>query len=169
LDPTPPTKAATEDALDKITASRIMTRNVLAVEPDWSVERLVQFLADHGISGAPVVSDSVPIGVVSLTDVARNGALGERKPPEVHAYYRQGLEKVVAREELAAFRIDVESQTTVRDIMTPVVFSVDENSTVQEVAHAMITGRIHRVLVTRAGKIVGIISAIDLVALVRDM
>jgi CBS domain-containing protein len=57
----------------------------------------------------------------------------------------------------------------VGDIMTPLVFSVAEDATVQEVAAAMITGRIHRVFVTRAGALVGIISAMDLLPLVRDM
>ena len=49
------------------------------------------------------------------------------------------------------------------------VFSVDETASVQEVASAMITGRIHRVLVTRHNKMVGIISSLDLLSFVRDM
>lgn len=158
-----------EASVKNITASQVMTHEVLSASPDWSVDRLVTFLTDHNISGAPVVSEKgVPIGVVSLTDVARNGALTERSsnaPP----YYRQGLEKVVGRHELAEFHVDFESQTTVGEIMTPVVFSVDEGATVQEVASAMVTGHIHRVLVTRAKKMVGIISSMDLLELVRDM
>jgi hypothetical protein len=39
----------------------------------------------------------------------------------------------------------------------------------EEVASAMVTGHIHRVLVTRAKKMVGIISSMDLLELVRDM
>jgi CBS domain-containing protein len=163
-------EAAVEAPLDKITASQVMTREVLTVGPDWSIDRLVEFLSNHAISGAPVVSEeNVPMGVVSLTDVARNGALAERRPAEVHTYYGPGLEKTLGREDFAAFRVDVESQTTVREIMTPVVFSVDDESTVREVANAMITGRIHRVIVTRAQKMVGIISSMDLLPLVRDM
>jgi CBS domain-containing protein len=52
--------------------------------------------------------------------------------------------------------------------MTGVVFSVDEDATVEEVANMMVTGRIHRVFVTRAGKIVGVISSLDLLPLVVD-
>jgi len=152
------------------TASQVMTREVLTVGPDWPVSQLVEFLCDHSISGAPVVSDQdVPVGVVSLTDVARSGSLSERPASEAPSYYRHGLERMVAREELAAFRVEVESQTTVREIMTPMVFSVDETASVQEVASAMITGRIHRVLVTRHNKMVGIISSLDLLSFVRDM
>lgn len=158
------------ESTKKVTAAQVMTRDVLTVNADWSVERLVEFFADHSISGAPVVSDaSKPIGVVSLTDVARTGALGERSNGEVPAFYRNELAKIAARDELRGMHVATESQTTVGDIMTPMVFSVDEDATVQEVAEAMITGRIHRVFVTRAGKLVGIVSAMDLLPLVRDM
>ncbi len=155
--------------MNKVTASQVMTRDVLSARPDWSVDQLVEFLTEHGISGAPVLSDhDEPIGVVSLTDVARNGAITERSA-EAPDYYRHGLEQIVGREQLAAFRVEVESETTVADIMTPVLFSVDQDASVQEVAGAMVTGRIHRVLVTRAKKVVGIISSMDLLPLVRDM
>ncbi len=58
---------------------------------------------------------------------------------------------------------------TVRDIMTPTIFRVDENATVQQVAGTMIRGRIHRVFVTQEEKGVGIISAADMLRVIRDM
>jgi CBS domain-containing protein len=159
-----------EAPVKQITAAQVMTRQVLTVRADWPVNRLVKFLVDHSISGAPVVSEQeVPIGVVSLTDVARNGEFVKRNQSEVHAFYRHGLERIVGREELGAFRVEVESHTTVREIMTPVVFSVEQEATVQEVANTMITGRIHRVIVTGASRIVGIISSLDLLPVVRAM
>jgi CBS domain-containing protein len=144
-----------------------MTREVLTVGADWPVDRLAEFLTNHSISGAPVVDDGgTPVGVVSLTDVVRSGAYVERATSHAPASHARGLELVAGRE--AALRVDLPSETLTRDIMTPVVFSVDEQATVQEVAHMMVTGRIHRVLVTRAGKIVGIISSLDLLPLVVD-
>ena len=110
-----------------------------------------------------------PIGVVSLTDVARNGGLGEHGSADAHGFYKNELASVVARDEMRGLHVETESATTVGDIMTPLVFSVDESVPVQEVAEAMITGRIHRVFVTHAGALVGIISAMDLLPLVRDM
>jgi CBS domain-containing protein len=38
-----------------------------------------------------------------------------------------------------------------------------------EVADVMVRGRVHRVLVTRNGKVAGIISALDLVRALRDL
>lgn len=157
--------------MKKITAGQVMTHNVLTASPEWPVNRLVEFLTNHSITGAPVVTETRDlVGVVSLTDVARSGELAERAPAkEVHAYYRHGLERLVAREEMSRFRVDLESATTVRDIMTPMLFAVEEDAAVQDVAEMMITGRIHRVLVKRDGKMVGIITSLDLLPLVRDM
>ena len=156
--------------MSNVTASQVMTAEVLSVGPDWTVERLVEFLVDHTITGAPVVSDhGMPIGVVSLTDIARSGLLGARSESAASPYFTEGLERRLGHEELGRFRIVTESQTTVREIMTSVVFSVDEHAPVQEVAEAMITGRIHRVLVTRGKKLVGIVSSMDLLPLVRDL
>jgi len=48
--------------------------------------------------------------------------------------------------------------------MTPVVCSVEESTPVEEVARTMRQRHIHRVVVERAGKVVGIISPLDLLA-----
>lgn len=155
----------------KITAVQMMTRDVKTAVADWPVDRLLEFFTDNAISGAPVVSDDdTPIGVVSLTDVARAGmAGGPSSAADVPAYYQEGLERFVDPDEMESFQVDHGSGVTVRDIMTPMVFSVQEHATVQEIAEVMITGRIHRVLVTREGKMVGIITSMDLLPLVRDL
>ena len=119
-------------------------------------------------SGAPVVDGKgALIGVVSLNDIARGSTLSASRSPEAHAFYSHGLERAVAREETARFRVD-DSPTTVRQIMTPMIFSVDASAPVQEVADTMIRGHIHRLFVMERGNMVGVISALDLLSLVRD-
>ena len=55
-----------------LTAYQVMTTEVLAVEADWSIERLCEFLIVNSISGAPVQSKGGNlIGVVSLSDIVR--------------------------------------------------------------------------------------------------
>jgi CBS domain-containing protein len=147
-----------------------MTRNVLTARPEWSIGQLVEFLTDHSISGAPVLAaDDTPLGVVSVTDIARSSTFVDKGDGHAPAYFTQGLERFVAREEVRNFRGEGASDATVEDIMTPMVFGVEENATVQEVADAMIRGRIHRVFVTSKGKMVGVISSMDLLPIVRDM
>ena len=58
---------------------------------------------------------------------------------------------------------------TVGEIMTPMVFEVAEDLPVQQVASTMVRGRIHRVFVTRERKIVGVITALDVLRLISEV
>jgi CBS domain-containing protein len=53
--------------------------------------------------------------------------------------------------------------------MTPLVFEVPPDATINTIADIMARGRIHRVFVSHAGKIQGVVSALDLVRVLRDM
>jgi len=46
---------------------------------------------------------------------------------------------------------------------------VSEEDSVQDVAETMIKGRIHRVFVTREGKLKGIVTALDMLQVIRDI
>jgi predicted transcriptional regulator len=153
-------------------AKDIMNPEILAVGLDWSIDRLADFLIEHSISGAPVTSeDGKLLGVVSLTDIVRQQAL----PGKDEQWYRRGdyyldeLEHQYAREELRSFRLASEPYVTARDIMTRKIFSVNEDTAIQQVADAMIRGCIHRVFVTRNNKLVGIISSSDMLKVIRGM
>ena len=155
-----------------LTAKDVMEKEVLAVQVHWSVDRLAAFLVENSISGAPVVSSSGKlVGVVSLTDIVRYRSLPVKNPETEgpHDYYLNGLELQYSPHELASFRVDSESSVTVRDIMTGIIFEVNQDTKIQQVADAMIRGRIHRVFVTRRGKLKGIITALDLLNVIRDL
>ena len=62
-----------------------------------------------------------------------------------------------------------ESDETVGEIMTPSILAVDEEMPIGKVAAKMIDARIHRLLVTRDRKIVGILSTTDLLGLLVDV
>ena len=146
-----------------------MTRGVLTVDADWSVAELSTFLEDHAISGAPVLDfEGALVGVVSRTDIARGEMFADWPTAGPHAFYSPGIERAVAREEAPGFRAIGDPPTTVRQIMTPMIFSVEASAPVQEVADTMIRGRIHRLFVMEDTKMVGVISSLDLLSLVRD-
>jgi CBS domain-containing protein len=152
-------------------AKDIMTQNVLTAKADWSMERLAEFFSANSISGAPVISeDEKLIGVVSLTDIVLRNTLPEEETRwnETHEYYVRALEHHYSRGEISSFCIGSEPLVTVRDIMTPTIFSVDEDATVQQVADTMLKERIHRVFVTRGGSVVGIIATPDMLKVIRD-
>jgi CBS domain-containing protein len=53
----------------------------------------------------------------------------------------------------------------VQDIMTPAVYTVRDDAPVAMLARTMVAGRIHRLFVTRGGRIVGIVTSLDLLKL----
>lgn len=161
-----------EQQAGNYTISNIMQSEVLAVGADWSLEKLAGFLVDNSISGAPVTdADGELIGVVSLTDIVRQNSLPDSGPEAItaHDVYRYELERHLSTDELRAFNTSYESPVLVRDIMTPMIFKVDEDASVQEVADTMLRGRIHRVFVTRGKKLTGIVTALDMLQVIRDL
>lgn len=151
-------------------ARDVMSPDLLTVSPDMTVAELAEFLVENEISGAPVADvDGQLIGVVSLSDVARD--IGGRDQavlshPEPDFYLR-GWEEKFNAEDLAGLRI-AESDTTVGEIMTPSIFAVDEETPIGQVAERMIDSKIHRMLVTREKKPVGILTTTDLLGLLVE-
>jgi len=156
----------------QLKAKDLMNAHVISVPAHWTIEELGQFLVEKAISGAPVVDeDGTFIGVVSLTDIVRQESYMElgMQADEPHDYYLHGWENRLTADDLSGFHIEERPQITVREIMTPMIFKVDENTPVQEIADTMVDGRVHRLLVTREGKIVGIITTMDILKVIRDM
>lgn len=159
-------------SLTDLTARDIMTTDVVVARPDWPVGRLADFFMEHDISGAPVVDDDDGlVGVVSLTDLGEHQSLpGDTLPrPHTQQSYHLPLDDEYAAEDLDTFRTQEWDDATVADLMTPMVFDVREDASVQEVAGLMVKGRIHRVVVTRNGELAGIITALDLMTVLRDL
>lgn len=142
-----------------ITAGDLMNPEILTVDADMTVRELAAFLVENEISGAPVQDDEGRIvGVVSLVDVAAVHSEGDEDAQ------RTGLPFVRGH----AGEPDGDGgrdSLTVADIMTPMVYSVTEDAAVSEVAAAMLKGHLHRVLVTREDRAIGIISTSDLLGL----
>jgi CBS domain-containing protein len=64
--------------------------------------------------------------------------------------------------------VEAHAQMSVADVMTPMVFEVDASATVSAIAESMVRGRVHRVFVVEHGKVVGVVSALDLLQLLVD-
>ncbi len=157
-------------SMRKISASDLMNSDVLTVPEDMTVRELATFLIDHQISGAPVVDrQGKPVGVVSMADIVAVASEdseigGEEANPQ---FYVRDLEDQFNGEDLGDIHVEDEG-LTVADIMTPSVYSVGEDATVSEVASTMLSGHVHRLLVTRGEEVVGIISTSDLLGLLVD-
>jgi CBS domain-containing protein len=148
------------------TARDVMTRNVLKVKEEMTVHELATFLTENEITGAPVENQNGKlVGVVSIWDIALTEA--EQATIEVehsHSSIYSDTKKRLNREEALTLHIEDEG-LQVKDIMTPVAYSVPEDTPVCEIAKTMIAGRVHRLLVTKNNHMVGIVTTMDLLKL----
>jgi CBS domain-containing protein len=129
------------------TARDLMSANPVSIESTATVPEVLAFLTDTGYSAAPVIDEAgQPIGVVSRTDVV----VYERSLTSAPATVG---EKLVVR---------------ARDLMTPAVFSVSPETPAADVIGQMVDLNVHRLFVLdRAGVIIGVISALDLLRQLR--
>jgi CBS domain-containing protein len=145
----------------------VMSPHVLTVDPDMTVHQLATFLTDNQISGAPVRDrNGRLLGMVSLTDIAE-GESDEgvfRTDSSDPAASVHGWEDEATSDEMRPLHVEA-TESLVRDIMTPTTYSVSHDTPVSSLARTMIAGRIHRLLVVRDGKVVGIVTSLDLLKL----
>ncbi len=152
-------------------AKDIMNPGLLVVREGMSVEDLAVFFTENEISGAPVIAHAGSlVGVVSLSDLARSvtasgNVAPDRSDPD---YFVRGWEDRYNPEDLKQLRI-VAEEVTVRDLMSTVVHCIAENTSVAECARRMLSGHLHRVLVTRGDRLLGIITTFDLLRLVAEV
>lgn len=143
-----------------LTAEDLMTPNPLSLEESLSLREAIAFLIDRGISGAPVIDKSGrPVGVLSQSDVM----VHDRETVEHIAPVEHESGAPLPRDMRRGFQIEKVDRTQVRDLMTPVVFSVALSTTAAKVVEQMCELNVHRLFVVdRNGILVGVISALDI-------
>ena len=136
-----------------------MTKEVITVKPETTIEELARLLMKQQISGAPVVDDKGKIvGIVTENDlISKNSRL---HIPTIlrlfDAYIPLGTSKMESD-------IRKMAASTVEDICTKEIITVDEEASVEYIATIMTEKRIHILPVVREGKLVGIIGKKDLI------
>lgn len=137
-------------------AHDVMTANVVTVTPDLSVRDAAALLLERRISGAPVLAaDGSLLGIISEGDLLRRVEIGT--DPTRRARW---LDFFSARADADAY---VKSHALhVEDVMTRNVISVDEETTLSEIASLMESRGVKRVPVLRDGRVVGIVSRANL-------
>jgi len=154
------------------TAKDIMSRKVVVVPENMGIRELANLLTENMITGAPVIDEQGRlVGVVSAMDIVRYFS-HEDKNIESDRHTQPAFDlrewaDGVDFEELKHFHVeDYDEPTWVSEIMTPVVFEVNEDTPLTEIAAMMVRGRIHRVIVTRNRRVAGIVTSLDVLKVV---
>lgn len=133
----------------------IMTRDVIAVAPETSVHEAARRMADHEVSGLPVVDDTGKVvGIVSDGDLIVRQK-GQERLPLWRLFF--GDAERLAREYQKAHG------TTVGEVMTRSVITVSPDLPIDSAAAILDRHQIRRVPVVADGQLVGIVSRGDLV------
>ncbi len=126
----------TREAMFETPVREYMSHSLISARPSTPLVEIERTLEERDISSVVITGeDGAPLGIVSMTDMLRASlaiARGERGKASVAG-----------------------------DVMQTAVIGVDEGQTVREAAQAMVTYRIHRVLVNRGDKAVGMLATRD--------
>lgn len=140
----------------------LIHRDVVVIESERTLPELEALLLQHHISGVPVVEAGTGelLGVVSQSDIVRH--LSQRQPgPSV------GFHDTIWFDIMMPNLSPDSSQVRVKEIMTPYIHFATEDATVAEVLDLMLENHIHRVVITRQRRLVGVVTSLDLLRLYR--
>ena len=143
-----------------LTARDIMTREVVTIQAEASVEDLAKLLEEHRIGGAPVLDrNGALVGVVTQSDLVQRSRDMELPPAlnildihlflETPSHFKKRLEKLLGGR--------------VKDVMTDPPHSIAPDTPVNEIARLMSSQGVHTLPVLEGGKLVGIVGKLDLI------
>jgi len=130
---------------------QLMSKDVLTVAPDAQLRDAAKELVDHRVSGVPVVTDGIVVGVLSEGDIVAKASGG------------------TDRGGLLTWLFDPSDQTarvsaqTVGEAMTSPAVTIAPNRQVHEAARTMIDRGVNRLPVVENGVLVGIVTRADIV------
>ena len=141
-----------------VTVEQVMSRDVVSVAPQSPLRKVVELVEGKVYRAVPVVEDGRPVGMITNLDLVERGGL-------------------LVRVELLGSLSDAERTSalnqlggkTAREVMTPNPVTVVEGATITAVADVMAHKRLKRLpVVDAAGKLVGIVSRLDLLRTVAE-
>jgi CBS domain-containing protein len=151
--------------VEKLTVGDIMQTQVITVRPSTTVREMAGILAEHGVSGVPVVDeDDRVVGMVSEADIIVQDA-------ELHfPYYIPLLDSVIYLQSFHKFeeRLHKMFGSQVKEIMSKEVIAISPEVSVRDAATLMTDREINRLPVVADGKLVGIVTRHDIVQAIAD-
>lgn len=150
----------------------IMQRNIRTVAPWVTLPELEQALLKERVSGFPVVDKGELVGIVSRSDIVRQLFLEHHAAESTSDFYfdDSGFHEtpLVTFEQIADRVGERIEQLQVKDVMSRTLVKVSPDQPLSQVAQTLTDNRIHRVLVSEANRLLGLVSALDLVRLIAS-
>lgn len=133
--------------IDRLSAGRIMTSPVALASEDDPIRLAAQVMARRKVSAVAVLNAKREVtGVITASDIVR-------LEPSHRCTVTSGGK---------GFRIRCIGDRLISDAMRRGIVSVRPDASIEDLARAMIGNRVHRVFVASRGRLVGVVSALDL-------
>ena len=169
----------------------IMTTDVLTVAPETSLRTAMELFSAHHISGAPVVAGSKVAGVISAHDIIAFATTApepesDREAPSVGwtdddpddgteqprrllaELWADAPDEPAGGDGPGAAEWDPLGDYTVSDAMTWGVYGLPPTTDVVAAAEQMRSNDVHRLLVMEDGRLLGIVTTMDIVRAVAQ-
>jgi len=114
-----------------------MTKNVIIINPDTTIKDAAKIMSEQRVGSLVVIENEKLVGIITELDI---------------------IWKVVASE------LDPKT-TLVRDIMTKKVVTISADQTLEDATDIMVENKIKKLPVIEGNKIVGIITATDIISI----
>jgi len=143
-----------------LNASDIMTTQVITVKEETPLKELAEILYENRINGVPVVDDEgLLLGIICESDLIRKDK--KLHIPTVVALF----DAVFYLESSKNIEKEIKqiSATTVSDLFTREVVTVDEKTAIDEIATIMTQKKIYTIPVMDGERLVGIVGKGDVI------
>jgi CBS domain-containing protein len=139
---------------------QVMTADPVTVTPDATVEDVVKAMREHELPGLPVVDgDDRLVGIVTESDLVIADDEGDLHIP----HYIELFGGMVFLEPLRGFerRLKKAAAATARDMMTADPVTVEADDPVRKAARLIADSGHNRLPVVEGGKVVGVVTRVD--------
>lgn len=149
-------------------AKDIMNPRVVSVTSTMDLREVAKVFVEEGITGAPVVDEMGHlVGVISQTDLVEYELATERELTVQAPFYRRPYDEALHPKR--GFQLEELPADTVKDVMTPFLVTVDEETPIRELAARMAKFAIHRLIVVdEEQEIRGIVTSLDVLRWVAE-
>ncbi|MCD6558571.1 CBS domain-containing protein [Palaeococcus sp. (in: euryarchaeotes)] len=124
-----------------ITVEQVLKRKPILVKPSDTVANVAKKLSKAKVSSAIVVKKDDILGIVTDRDILNKVVAPGKNPKEVK----------------------------VEDIMTPKPFTIEYDEDIEDATQLMVEKGIRRVVVTKLGRPIGFLMAVDLLAAISSL
>lgn len=159
--------------LQSLTAADVMQTDVVSARLDDNLQEAMALMTENHVTGLPVVDgEDRCVGVVSATDILSFEQDHAEDTVDANSGLARHFDPESGRWEdvrLTAWALEEFADVRVSEIMSHDIVAVGASTALKDVARAMVSHDVHRILVVDGKRrLLGVISAVDFVRLIAE-